>query len=528
MIDLVGNRTLPDLLDEAVADCGDKTWLTFESRGGEVTSLTYREFQQQVDRMAGALQHHGVEREHIVLLHMHNHPRFLVAWFALAILGVVSVPVNVDNTVAEIEHIVSLTRPELVITDAAHLDKYRHVRASLAFPRRIVSTSNEETGLGEVSLQEFVAAGAGIRPAVSVDSSDVMQMLFTSGTTARPKAAELTHANVLHGGERIAKGLALQSEDRCLTALPLFHVNAQVMAVLSSMTVRGSCVLLEGFSARSYWAQVRRHRATCTSLVAMQVRTILAQPPTPEDKEHLVRRFSFFINVTDEEKIAFEQRFGVRFINGYGLTEAMGIVAFTPVFGDQRWPAIGLPTADRRIRLVDENDHDVAPGEVGEIVVAGTPGRTVMRGYYKDEAATASVLRDGWLYTGDKAYADAKGYLNFVDRRVNLIKRAGENVSATEVELAILAHPEVQEVAVIGIPDAIRDERVLAIVVLQPDCAWDPEGLAVFCRTRLAAFKVPSDWKQMKSLPRTPIKGDVDKKALRALAAGQLTGLEQA
>jgi crotonobetaine/carnitine-CoA ligase len=515
MIDLVGSRTLGDLLDEAVADCGDKTWLTFESREGEVSELSYREFQRQVDQLASGLQAAGVRREHIVLLHMHNHPRFLVAWFALAVLGVVCVPVNVDNTVSEVEHIVDLTQAALVIADPVHALKYLQLRATYPCLQSIVSTAEVDVPDRVITLRSMIDGGSGVRPKADVSSDDVLQMLFTSGTTARPKAAELTHANVLHAGERVVKGLALQSEDRCLTALPLFHVNAQVMAVLASMTSRGSCVLLEGFSARNYWAQVRRHGATCTSLVAMQVRTILAQPADARDKEHLVRRLSFFINVTDEEKQAFESRFNVRFINGYGLTEAMGIVAFTPVFGEQRWPAIGLPAADRTVRLVDDDGHDVAAGEVGEIIVSGTPGRTVMRGYFKDPAATAKTLKDGWLYTGDKARTDAKGYLHFVDRRANLIKRAGENVSATEVEIALLGHPAVLEVAVIGVPDAIRDERIKAVVALNEGYEWDTAELTRFCSTRLAAFKIPTDWERIDRLPRTPIKGDVDKKALR-------------
>lgn len=516
MIDLVGSRTLGDLLDESVARYGDKEWLTFEARNGNVSTLTYRNFQRQVDQLASGLAAWGVERGDVVLLHMSNHPRFLVAWYALAVIGVVSVPVNVDNTVGEVNFILELTQAVMVIASSDHIGKYSELKPRHKCLKTIVSSSDVPGQADVLAWEVLCSGGSGHRPGSTVASDDVLQMLFTSGTTARPKAAELTHANVLHAGERVVKGLALQPDDRCFTALPFFHVNAQVMAILSSMTVGGSCVLLENFSARNYWSQIRRHKATCTSLVAMQVRTILAQPLGADDKNHQIRRFSFFINVTDLEKETFESRFDVRFINGYGLTETMGIVAFTPVFGDQRWPSVGLPTADRQVRLVDDAGLDVAAGEVGEIIVSGVPGRTVMRGYFKDPDATARTIRDGWLYTGDKAHTDAKGYLCFVDRRANLIKRSGENVSATEVEFAILEHPGVSEVAVLGIPDAIRDERIMAVVVLKIGTSADIAELKTFCASRLAAFKIPTDWKVVDSLPRTSIKGDVDKKAIRS------------
>lgn len=515
MIDLIGNRTLGTLLDEAVDECGDKTWLIFESRQGMESTLTYRAFQQGVDRLASGLAAVGVSRGDTVVLHMQNHPRFLTTWFALAVLGVVSVPVNVENTANELAHILQLSRATIVIADPAHLHKYADLRSTAPDLRTIVSTLAERSSVATTSLPDIETAGSGLRPTSAVDSSDVLQMLFTSGTTAKPKAVELTHANALHAGERIVKGLALQADERCLTSLPLFHVNAQVMAVLSSMTAKATCILLEGFSARNYWHQVRRHRATCTSLVAMQFRTILAQPPSDDDRNHEVRRMSFFINVTDAEKSAFEERFKVRLINGYGLTEAMGIVTFTPVFGQQRWPSIGLPTADRIVRLVDDDGRDVRPGEIGEIAVWGMPGRTLMKGYHRDAEATADALKDGWLYTGDKARTDEKGYLYFVDRRTNLIKRSGENVSATEIEVALLEHPGVLEVAVIGVPDDIRDERIKAICVAKPGAALDVEQLERFCATRLAAFKIPGEWEFVERLPRTAIKGDVDKKALR-------------
>ena len=208
------------------------------------------------------------------------------------------------------------------------------------------------------------------------------------------------------------------------------------------MTVAGTLVVIQEFRASKLWAQVRRHRATQTCLVAMQLRTILAQPPAEGERDHLVRRLFYAINVTDAEKEAFEERFGVTLINGYGLSEGMTLLTCSPVVGPRRWPSIGRPSPGRRILLLDDEGNEVAPGEVGEIVAVGTPGRDIMLGYYKDPEATDAALRPGGrMHTGDNAYADEQGFLYFFDRKKDMIKRAGENVSAMEVESVVLDHP---------------------------------------------------------------------------------------
>jgi carnitine-CoA ligase len=246
----------------------------------------------------------------------------------------------------------------------------------------------------------------------------------------------------------------------------------------------------------------------------MQLRTILAQPPAESDRDHRLRRLFFAINVTDAEKEAFEQRFGITLINGYGLSEAMTLLTCSPVVGPRRWPSIGLPSAGRRVLLIGDDGREVPVGEVGEIVAEGTPGRDLMLGYYEDDDATAAALRGGRLHTGDNAYADSDGYLYFFDRKKDMIKRAGENVSAIEVEAVLIDHPKVAEVAVIGVPDAIRDEAVAAVVVpIEPD-AVSADELIEHCRGRLSRFKVPTVISFAEELPKTSI-GKIRKDELR-------------
>jgi carnitine-CoA ligase len=510
MYDRAGTRSLRDLLDERVERDPDKTWLVVEDAAGEVVELTYAEFADRVDGLAAGLAERGVGQGDRVTLHLRNGVEIVECWFALATLGAVFVPSNVANTAPEIRHVVGRSGAVLVVAGAEFAE---------AVDKAVVE--------GCPAVREVVLVGGGperrrlddlrrpgIAPPRAGGADDVVEMIFTSGTTSRPKGVLLTHANALFGGEQTAAALHLDRTDRLLTALPIFHVNAQTCTVLAALTVGGTCVLLEEYRATRFWDQVRAHQATEISLVAMQARTLLAQPPRETDADHVVRRVFYALNITRAERDAFEERFGVELVNGYGLSEANVLVTVAPTFGPKHWPSIGLPLHERTVRLVDPEGRDVPHGEVGEIVVQGIPGRTVMLGYHDDPAATAAALRDGWLHTGDNAYADEDGYLYFFDRAKDMIKRSGENVSSSEVESVLLDHPDVAEAAVIGVPDPVRDEAVKAFVVAAPGRTLREEDLLAHCRENLAPFKVPTIVELRAELPKTSI-GKIEKKALR-------------
>ncbi|GAA4236541.1 crotonobetaine/carnitine-CoA ligase [Actinomadura meridiana] len=511
-MDLIGNRTLADLLVERTDRHPDRACLVIEDRSGAVTEYTYRETLDAVRRVAGGFEAVGIGRGDAVVIQLRNCAEFVFAWFGLAWLGAVMVPSNVACSAAELAYLIERSEAVGVLTEPDYLPMFADVLADLPkVEHRIVARGDAVDGF--VPFADVASAPPAVR--ADVGSEDVVEMLFTSGTTARPKAVMITHANCLWGGERVARGAALHGGDRLLTALPLFHINAQEITVLAALTVGGTAVLLEDYHASGFWSRVRHHGATSVSLVAMQVRTMLAQPPSPDDAAHRVHRAIYAINVTDREKDEFERRFGVELINGYGLSEGGTVVTMSPVFGDRRWPSIGLPNFDRRIRIVDADGRDVPAGTVGEILVSGVPGRTLMKGYFKDPEATAATVRDGWLYTGDNGYLDEQGYVYFFDRKKDVIKRAGENVSASEVEFALLEHPAVAEAAVVAGPDPVRDEEVVAFVVARPpNPPPTTDEIAAHCRARLATFKVPTRIHIVPELPKTSI-GKVEKKLLR-------------
>jgi crotonobetaine/carnitine-CoA ligase len=514
-VDHIGPRTVPLLLAERFDRHPDAPAAIFERRDGTVVEYSYAELSAAVARAAGGLAGLGVARGDKVVLCMANRPEMVISLLALAHLGAVAVPANTANGVGEMTHVSNWSDAKLVITTAEFTSLFERVRAEVpALAAAVVA--GEGAAPGDASFADLLASDP--VDAAEVSSEDPLEIIFTSGTTALPKGVVLTHANWLWSGERATHWLRLDSRDRLLSALPLFHVNAQTFTLLASLTLGATAIFLEEYSASRFMSQVRQHEATYISIVAMLLRTIMAQPEEEDDRSHKLRRVSYAINVPEAEKDAFERRFGVELLNGYGLSEAMTEVSVCPVYGEKRWPSIGQPAFGREVKVVDEGGEEVLTGEVGEIVVHGVPGRTIMKEYYKDPEATAATIVDGWLHTGDNAYFDERGYLYFVDRTKDMIKRAGENVSATEVEGVLLEDQRIAMAAVIGIPDPVRDEAVMAFVVPEAGIALSEDDVVAHCKERLARFKVPSVVAIREELPTTSI-GKIEKKVLREWVA---------
>jgi crotonobetaine/carnitine-CoA ligase len=513
-MDLIGNRTLRDLLEEKVALCPDRELLVFEDRDGGIERYTYREFDTRVNQLANGLLAEGMKREEKVVVHLPNSPAFLLTWFALAKIGAVMVPTNTANTAAEMEYVLNFSDATTIVTEPPFMGMFDQALPRCPGIRRIFLARAREVPAEARSWDDLWQGQPATLPPIALDNEATAEILFTSGTTAQPKGVMLTHANCLWSGERASKHVRLAPGERNLTALPCFHVNAQSISILSTLTVGATVILIELYSASKFWDQVRRHRANMLSLVPALMRTIAAQPARDSDTDHAVRVSFYAINCTDKEKADFEQRFGIKLLNGYGLTEAMTIVTIAPIDGNRKWPSIGLPTLDRQIKIVDDQDREMPRRQVGELIVKGVPGRTITKGYYKNPEATAATVKDGWLHTGDNAWMDEAGYVYFFDRKKDVIKRGAENVSASEVEGVLMEHAGVLECAVIGVPDPIKDEAVKAFVVPRPGMALSVDEIVAHCAGRLARFKVPQLVEIRDALPKTSI-GKIEKKLLR-------------
>jgi crotonobetaine/carnitine-CoA ligase len=494
-----GRDTVASVLRGHAARTPDAPFLLFERAPGQVEQTSYAQLYARVSRTAGALARHGVGRGDRFCVHLTNCPDFYELWFAAAVLGAAIVPTNPLSTVDELEYLVE------------------HAGCRLAVTEPDLLPTVEKTGIATVLTvgEGWVRPDDHAEPAAAAPT-DPLGVLYTSGTTSRPKGVLITHAAYLHVGDVVAGHLRLRPDDRQLVVLPLFHGNAQYYSTMSALVTGASIALAPRFSASRWSEQAGALGATVASLFAAPIRMILAQGPTEHDAAHRLRVTMFAQNVTDEQLATFERRFDVPLVQLYGMTETVVPPTMNPLFEERRGRSIGRPVAGALLRIVDADGRD-AP--CGELLVHGAPGVTLMAGYLHNPQATAEALRpDGaggaWLHTGDTVRADADGYLHFVDRRKDMIKRAGENVASSEVERVVNEHPAVFESAAVGVPDAMRDEAIHVYVVPRPNTSVTAADLLAHCRERLARFKVPDVVELVDDLPRTSV-GKIQKHLLR-------------
>lgn len=527
MTDIVGNETLRDLWQSVVERKGRRHFLTFQNRVGDVFEYTYAAFDEDVNRIANVFLDLGIEKGDHVALHLHSSPEFLMCLFGLAKIGAVAVPVNEQYLADEAEYILENSEAVCVVVEPLFYETYQELlarghyfpkgvvvaRAGTESPKSNIDFSKIYTPLGSVEegqqgIYDFwmmrCEESAILRDSCELNSEDPVQIIYTSGTTSRPKGVVLTHANMVFSGLYGDWEVSLRGSDRVLTSMPACHSNFQLAALMPVITAGASIIIIEKYSASRFMKQIRHYKATVIQCVAMMLRTLLLQPVDPEEKNHCVREVLYFIPITEAEKEEFEKRFGMRIMNTYGSTESIGWAITDPPVGARNWPSVGRAGLGYKARICNADDEEVPHGEVGEIQIKGDRGRSVMLEYYNNPEATANTFtNDGWLKTGDQGYQDDNGWFYFVDRKVNMVKRSGENISTTEIEEILEEHPLIAEAAVIGVPDPIRDQAIKAYVRFVPGQSLALEEVDQYCKDHMASFKVPSFYVVVDDFPRT-------------------------
>lgn len=527
MTDIVGNETLRDLWQSVVERKGRRHFLTFQNRVGDVFEYTYAAFDEDVNRIANVFLDLGIEKGDHVALHLHSSPEFLMCLFGLAKIGAVAVPVNEQYLADEAEYILENSDAVCVVVEPLFYETYQELlarghyfpkgvvvaRAGTESPKSNIDFSKIYTPLGSVEegqqgIYDFwmmrCEESAILRDSCELNSEDPVQIIYTSGTTSRPKGVVLTHANMVFSGLYGDWEVSLRGSDRVLTSMPACHSNFQLAALMPVITAGASIIIIEKYSASRFMKQIRHYKATVIQCVAMMLRTLLLQPVDPEEKNHCVREVLYFIPITEAEKEEFEKRFGMRIMNTYGSTESIGWAITDPPVGARNWPSVGRAGLGYKARICNADDEEVPHGEVGEIQIKGDRGRSVMLEYYNNPEATANTFTDdGWLKTGDQGYQDDNGWFYFVDRKVNMVKRSGENISTTEIEEILEEHPLIAEAAVIGVPDPIRDQAIKAYVRFVPGQSLALEEVDQYCKDHMASFKVPSFYVVVDDFPRT-------------------------
>lgn len=518
------DQSLSSILDWQARRAGDRSFLEFEhqpqvdsEQAMDVPfhlSLSYCQFNDQVNRTCHYLERLGLRPGDVYNLHLPNCPAFLLLWFAGVRLGAVMMPTNVLGSKAEMLYLLEHSGAVMSFTTSAHEDMLLGCMNSLSSLRTVISCDPYTHSPCVHSFEHQMLNSSAEPYRCSVQPRDLAAIMYTSGTTSKPKGVMVTHANYIKAGETVADAAGLCGNDRHFVVLPLFHGNAQYYSTMSALLRGASIALMDRFSASQYFDKCISYRCTVASLFAAPMRMILAQPENKMHKSNRLRLVIFAQSLTPVQMQEWQRRFDAPLSQLWGMTETMGPPLINPLEGERRNWTVGLPAGDYDVRLVDERGDPVARGEVGEIVVKGDPGATIMAGYFKNEEATKDVIRNNWLHTGDNAVQDEQGYFCFIDRIKDMIKRSGENVSAGEVESVILQHPSVFECAVIGVPDAVRDEKIVAVLVLKPGHQATESDIIAHCELSLASFRVPETVIFKQALPKTSV-GKIQKHLLK-------------
>ncbi len=490
--------TFAAMWQRAVAARPNAPFLSFQGPNGTTVEWTYAEFDDVVARAAAHLAGHGVGSGSAVHLALTNSPAFVALWLATVRLGGWIVPSDPMGATPELAGHIERTAPAVGFCAGARAGVYRGA-APAALP--VIEIDEADTAL-EVFGSDRHAAWP------EPDLRDRAAVMFTSGTTGRPKGVEITQANYAFAGATMAAAAGLEAQHRQLVVLPLFHANAQFYSFASAIAVGASVALMHTFSASRFLDQARDHAATHASLIAAPIRMILSRATAPAAPVGLQHCW-YAMNITGAQHDTLTSWLGCRPRQLYGMTETLPAVLTEPA-DDPQPDSMGMVTPGCLVELAD-----------GEIVVGGEPGITLFAGYLDDPDTTAASFADGWFATGDRATRTDDGRFHFDGRRSDVLKVAGENVSTVEVEQVIGAFPGVLEVAVVGQPDEVRDEGPVAFVAAEK--SGDPpsiDALHVWCAERLTKSKRPRDITLVEKLPRTSV-GKIRKFLLREPAPSE-------
>jgi fatty-acyl-CoA synthase len=487
----------------------DKVALVFQDR-----RITYAELETAVDGVARGLVRSGVRHGDRVAALLANSPEFLIALMACTRIGAIFVPLNTRLAPAEISYILQDSMPEFLVIHEHLLAAIEPIAGGL--PVRGVVQVGGSPRPGLRSFQELAQSGDAPLP-LPPNPEEPALMMYTSGTTGRPKGALLTHNNLLWNNMQLLVELSVGAEDVGFNAAPLFHIGGLNVLTGPLLYCGATNVLEDRFDPVRALILMEREKVTCSFAVPAMWSAIARVPDFERYDLSRVRCLVSGGAPCPLPLIEFFRERGLPFQEGFGMTETAPIVAVLKQDDVVRKAgSIGKPALHVDARVFDEHDQEVEAGVVGELVVRGP---NVMLGYWNQPEATAEAVRGGWFHTGDLARRDEEGYLYIVDRKKDMVITGGENVYPVEVEQVLIRHPRVLDVAVFGVPDAKWGERVVAAVVTRDGEPLTVEEVDAFCRGKLARFKVPGAVHLMSELPRNAT-GKVLKTELRRRFGG--------
>jgi len=489
-------RNLGQLLSARVTAAPERDFLFSEDDGRR---FSYAEFEQAVDRATRLLQSHGVGKSDVVSLLMSNSAEYIIAYFACWKLGALAGPINSLLKEEEISFVLNNSEAKTILIHSEFLSRLENIRNHLSQLKSVIVFDDEALATRDFANQSSTNFSL---PDTELDDEAII--IYTSGTTGKPKGCLLTHGNLIANARQISEWLQFTEDDRLLSIMPLFHMNAVSVTTMSALYAGGSTVISPRFSASRFWQIISDFEITSFGSVATMLSMLLSKYPegVPAGLKTDQLRFAMCGSapVPAEVMQLFEETFDCLVIEGYGLSESTCRSTFNPPDKRRRAGSCGIPIGNE-MRVVDDEDKEVPDGKLGEIVMRG---ENILKGYYRNDEATAIAFRNGWFHTGDIGYRDQDGFFYIVDRKSDMIIRGGENIYPREIDEVLYQHPAVGAAATIGVPDPLYGEDVAAFVVLKKDKGASEAELIDYCREHLADYKSPKTIRIVESIPKGP------------------------
>jgi crotonobetaine/carnitine-CoA ligase len=473
--------------------CADQRW-------------TYEEMDECADRLAAGLAELGVAAGERIAFVAPNRPEMLEMLFGCARAGAIQVPLNAFLRGEFLRYQLGDSRASTIAVDGPGLEAVANLIDDLPDVKRIIVFDDAPADVAGVEVVPYsrIRSSEGPVPAVELDPSDLISIVYTSGTTGLPKGCMLSHGYYLTAGTAMQEVLGLEDGDVFFTPLPLFHGAARMLVTTAALVHGLTAVIEPEFHLGTILQRLAETQATFFFGVGAMGMAMLAIPESDADRAHNLRG-GCFIPMSEEVQARFADRFGVEVnAEAFGQTECVP-VCYSPWEGPRSRATAGRPSRYLDVRLVDDEDNDVPVGEVGEILIRPKRPYSMYSGYWNKSDETVKAWRNLWHHTGDFGRADTDGFISFVDRKKDALRRRGENISSMELEMAIAAHPKIAEAAVHAVPSPLTEDDVKACIVVAPDESVTPEELFDFFKTNLPYFAVPRYVEIVPELPKNAV-----------------------
>ncbi|MFI4986598.1 MAG: ATP-dependent acyl-CoA ligase [Alphaproteobacteria bacterium] len=498
----LSRRTIGHMLADKARRVGSAIWLIFGDR-----RFSYAQAHALSNRYANGFRDLGVRKGDHVAVMLPNCPEFFWTIWGLAKLGAVGVPLNTAARGDLLRYFVTQSDSRFVVVAKDYADRIAEaLTAEQGVHAFIVlggaAASIGETGRPAIDLADIAAGSEDEPDPNAVLHGDPQYVMYTSGTTGPSKGVISPHSQAHAVGRHLTQLFGYGRDDVIYTCLPLFHGNALWYSSYAALWAEATLALSPRFSASQFWDEIRATGATQFNALGAMANILLKLPPSPAEREHRVRQ-AMVIPLSRQSYREVSARFGVRVTSLYAMTETFPVTMFTPDDPEQKGASPGRPRGLAEIQVVDDEDQPLPVGQTGEICVRPREPGIVMLGYYKMPEATVRDTRNLWLHTGDRGYLDADGYLYFVDRKKEAIRRRGENISAYEVEMLVAKHPGVLEVAAVPVASELSEDEVMIYVVFRDGQRPSEEELVRFANRNMAHFMVPRFVHLVDALPKT-------------------------